>query len=473
MANMNTDTIAAIATPKGQGGIGIIRISGPRALKIAQTLFRTKSKRSRPKDDRAATLNPGQGHRLIYGTLIDPAAQQTLDEVLAVYMPAPHSYTCEDVVEFQTHGGPIILDKVIRLICNNGARPAHPGEFTQRAFLNGRIDLTQAEAVADMIAASSERASQLAAQQLDGRLNTTLRSLIEELTELLADMEACIEFPDDIGEPYDRSYLSSQLTRKLIDPIGRLIQSYAIGRIIHDGLRLAIVGRPNVGKSSLLNALLQYDRAIVTEFPGTTRDTIEAHFAIEGFPVVLIDTAGLRSSNDPVESLGMQKTEATIQTADLVLLVVDATRIGHPQDISIFNQIGDAQVHLVINKIDLISDSQSLQVPPPFNTLQTSTISALHGTAIEQLKTAIGHRCFDQPSPSDESVTITSARHQTALQDAFDILSRSNHALTHNVPEDIVAIDMHQALSLLRQITGDTFDQDLLDTIFKRFCIGK
>lgn len=469
---MKTDTIAAIATPRGHGGIGIIRISGPKALAIAQTLFRAKHNDIRI-GNMASSINAAQSHRLIYGTIIDPHTQNILDEIMAVYMPAPRSYTCEDVVEFQTHGGPVILDTVFRLICLQGARPAQPGEFTQRAFLNGRIDLTQAEAVADMIAASNEHATNMAAQHLSGKLKTTLRMLIEALTELLADVEAAIEFPDDIGEPYDRSYLLTHLTQRLLQPVDQLLQTFTIGRIVREGLRLAIVGRPNVGKSSLLNALIESNRAIVTELPGTTRDTIEAPATVDGFPIIFIDTAGLHQSKDPVESIGMQKTEETIQTADLVLLVVESNHLDHPQDLSIFRQIGQKPVHLVINKIDLVIDPDQLQVRPQFSALTVSSISALHGTGLAQLKTTIRQLCLDQPAPTDESVIITNARHYATLQQILECLQNAQLGLSQGVPEDIVAIDLHQALAFLQRLVGDSFDQDLLDTIFKRFCIGK
>ncbi len=464
---MESDTIAAIATPTGRGGIGIIRVSGMDALAIGQHLFHPA------RNDSDKTLCAANSHRLIYGNIIDPQDQQVIDEALVVYMCAPHSYTCEDVIEFQTHSGPAVLNQVLALVLQSGARLAEPGEFTRRAFVNGRLDLSQAEAVADIINATSTRSLNMAAQQLGGRLKDNLQAIILDLTELLADMEAAIEFPDDVGEPFDRTYLINALQTRILPLIQSLSDSFRFGRIIKEGLRLAIVGRPNVGKSSLLNALLEKDRAIVTDIPGTTRDTVEEVFSVGGLPVLLTDTAGLHRSQDPVETVGMQKTHEVIHHADLVLFVIEATDPAREDDQIIFQQVREKPTLLVVNKMDLADHWSSIALPGSYEVLPWVKISALKGTGMNDLKNNIVSRFSDPQFESAESVTITNARHSSCLISALTQLTEASDSLEQGIPEDLVAINFHQAIAELKKITGEQVDSELLDFIFKRFCIGK
>lgn len=473
---MNNETIAAIATPAGHGGIGIIRISGLDALTIAQQLFRPRS--STPAQagpvsfNNHASFSPAP-YRLYYGYVIDPQNGQVIDETLIAYMPGPRSYTREDVIELQVHSGPAVLQRLLQIITALGARLAEPGEFTRRAFLNGRIDLTQAEAVIDLIQATSDAALNAAVSQLSGRLRNLIEPIITQINDMRAAIEAGIEFSDETGLTWDRENFRDQILRAVLGPLQRLADSYQYGQVLRDGFRLAIVGRPNVGKSSLLNAMILQERAIVTDTPGTTRDTIEAPFYIKGLPVIAVDTAGLRSSEDPVERIGIQKAREALQTADLVLLVMEAGVPFGPDDSTILKEIDRKTRLMVINKIDLVDHLQSPGLPQEIDVASVVRVSALTGEGIVELKEKIADHCAVNDDMGAQDQIVTNQRHKSCLDKAMVSLQRALDAAKSGLPEDIVSMDLLEATDVLNQLMGHGLDSDLLDTIFQRFCIGK
>ena len=356
---MDNSTIAAIATPSGRGGIGIIKLSGPDAVSIATAIFypidskSTANTKKRPPIDEKFS-DPLDSHRLYYGHVVDPESDRVLDEVLLSVMKAPRTYTREDVVEINAHGGPVAVHALLELVLKQGARLADPGEFTKRAFLNGRIDLTQAEAVIDIINARTDKSLHLAAAQIDGRLRRQLESIRDYLIELITRIEAAIDFPEDVEEIVDPPATIKGIKSNTVEPLLRLIQHHTEGNVLRDGFKVAVVGRPNVGKSSLLNCLLQKDRAIVTSVPGTTRDTIEETLNIAGLPVIIADTAGLHDTDDPIESIGIEKTLENVNGADLVLFMVEAHVPPTAEDTYIFEKIQSKPYIIVVNKIDLV-----------------------------------------------------------------------------------------------------------------------
>ncbi|MFZ1983262.1 MAG: tRNA uridine-5-carboxymethylaminomethyl(34) synthesis GTPase MnmE [Desulfatitalea sp.] len=469
---MGQETIAAIATPAGRGGIGIVRISGSHALAAVTAIFRIgPAGAMMQKESAANALKP---HHLHYGHIIDPLNGQTVDEVLLAVMPGPHSYTREDVVEIQSHGGTIIVEKILRFILQRGVRLAEPGEFTRRAFLNGRIDLTQAEAVADLINARSESAISIAAQQLGGGLKNSIQAIVQQMNELLADIEAGIEFGEDVSSDAPEAIqLRTALINNIIAPIERLINSYQSGQLMREGIRLAIVGRPNVGKSSLLNRLIDREKAIVTPIPGTTRDPVEAITTIGGIAVNIIDTAGLHDSNDPVERIGIQKTNETIESADLTLFVIEANQTPAAADNQILRRIKERRLLLVVNKIDLIDASIDIDLPDAYRNLRSVRISALSGAGMAQLKEDIaGFFQNDQMSPKGSSV-ICDLRHKISLEKALEGARHALVGLDEGQPVDIVALDLQRAVTQIKKITGECAGPEVLDAIFKKFCIGK
>ncbi|MDA8140122.1 MAG: tRNA uridine-5-carboxymethylaminomethyl(34) synthesis GTPase MnmE [Desulfobacteraceae bacterium] len=464
---MDIDTITAIATAPGRGGIGIVRLSGPQALSIARKLFHTTAHQL------PESSFDFPAHRLIHGTVADFVSGKVIDEALMAYMPAPHSYTKEEVVELQLHGSPIVLGVVLNATISAGARLAEPGEFTRRAFLNGRLDLTQAEAVADLINAQSESAYRSAISQLTGALSQKIAPIIEALTHVHAEIEASIEFGEDVAVDFNRENLRSLLAIQILPRLHALADSYQQGQALREGLRLAIVGRPNVGKSSLLNTLLNQERAIVTPMPGTTRDTIEAPLIFDGYPIVAIDTAGIHPSNDPVESIGVQKAQETLAAADLVLLVVEAQVPFGPDDSAIWEQAKSKPTLLVINKIDLIPAHQKIAIPPDFESLSIAKISALTGEGIDDLKSRIVQKGFSSIEKNTESVIITQQRHKHCLDKAISLLEQTVDTCQQGAFEELLVMDLQSTIRALNQLLGKEVSTDVLDTIFQRFCIGK
>ncbi len=442
------DTIAAISTPIGEGGIGIVRLSGREARPIAQRLF--------PKQL--------ENRRLIYGHIIDPESADVVDEVLVAYMEAPHTYTREDLVEIDCHGGPLPLQRILELTLRCGARLANPGEFTLRAFLNGRIDLAQAESVLDVVLAKTEASLRLAVQGLGGRLSKPIQEVRGSLMHILAYLTARIDFPEDEVEEQDiaRPLQGAQLM------LQDLIASADAGMVYRQGVRTAIVGRPNVGKSSLLNRLLRQSRAIVTPIPGTTRDTLEEVVNLKGVPFLLIDTAGIIDSVDEVGALAVERSKRAIEQADFVLFVIDASEPLTDSDRQLVDLLGEKTVLVAANKCDLPSRAETDELP----WLQVST-SALTGEGLTDLENGVVNAVLGGRVVTSDAPLVTNPRHKEALLRAKEHLSHAQTAIAEGLPDDFITIDLTAALNALGEITGETVTEDLLETIFSRFCIGK
>jgi len=453
------DTIAAISTPVGEGGIGIVRLSGPDALAILRNIFLRGRKRS--------AIRNLQPYRLTYGHIVDPDTAQPLDEVLVAYMPAPWTYTRQDVVEINCHGGIVPLRRVLELCLRYGARLASPGEFTLRAFLNGRIDLAQAEAVLDIVRAKTAASLRVAVGQLDGRLSNAIRQVRAQMVDVLSWLEASVDFAEDEIPSRDITPDLEEVQERL----ERLLATADQGIVYRQGVRTAIVGRPNVGKSSLLNALLRTSRAIVTSIPGTTRDTLEETLNLQGVPLVLVDTAGITAdAEDVVERLGVERSRAALAQADLALLVVDGSEPLTPADHDIAALLEDKPGLLVINKCDL---PVVIDVDGFLPNLPRVRISALTGEGLDTLESAIVESVFSGQVLASDALLVSNPRHKDALQRAYDhvLAARQTHA--HGLPADFVAIDLTAAINALGEITGETLHEDLLETIFSNFCIGK
>ncbi|MDO8944397.1 MAG: tRNA uridine-5-carboxymethylaminomethyl(34) synthesis GTPase MnmE [Desulfobacterales bacterium] len=466
----DSSTIAAIATPAGSGGISIIRVSGPNAVSIAAALFQpcAGGPENRP-------AGPSfESHRLYYGHIVDPASGRTLDEVLLSVMKAPRSYTREDVVEINAHGGPVAVRSTLEAVLRQGARLAEPGEFTRRAFLNGRIDLTQAEAVADLINARSERSLSSAAAQLEGGLRQEVQTIRTFCLDLLVRLEAGIDFPEDMGELIDARETFAGLQEQVITPLKQLIRNHVQGRVIHEGLKVAIVGRPNVGKSSLMNRLLARERAIVTPYPGTTRDVIEDTLIVQGVPVMLRDTAGLHVSRDPVETLGMTKTLDTSGSADLVLFVLEAHRPLSEEDWRVYEWIRSKPMLIVLNKIDLLNGSAAkAEVPDDWPRERCVRISAFSGQGMEELQERIIQAATGESGLEVAGTVIPNLRQKELLERSLASAAAAANDLENGTAPEFVSINLTRAADGLGEILGTTVKVDILDAIFSRFCIGK
>ncbi|MDW8050872.1 MAG: tRNA uridine-5-carboxymethylaminomethyl(34) synthesis GTPase MnmE [Armatimonadota bacterium] len=457
---MGTETIAAIATPLGEGGVGIIRISGEEAFAIAQRVFRRRS------------CAPLQSHRVYFGSIVDPATGELLDRALLIPFRAPHSYTGEDVVELHCHGSPYLLRRVLEVVWREGARPAQPGEFTLRAFLNGKLDLAQAEAVADLIRARSEAQLRSALALHEGKLSQRTHQLSDALLRILATVEAHIDFSEELGE-LDPSTLAPDI-QALIAELDALLRTARTGRLLREGARVAIVGRPNVGKSSLLNALLGEERAIVTDIPGTTRDTIEESLQIEGIPLVILDTAGLRESTDVVEQIGIERTRRAASQADLILFVYDLTATDRAADLHLLQTLPPKTPKIAVgNKVDLLEQASTAELLPQVHGVVANVqISALTGAGLDALRSAIARTLHLQPI-DEETVVLTHQRHVHAVEQAKQHLQHALEALRAGIPPDLLAVDLRSAWMALGTITGETADEALIHRIFSEFCIGK
>jgi tRNA modification GTPase len=454
------DTIVAIATPPGRGGIGVVRLSGADACAIARPMLRL-----------ANNFEPGRAH---FGELIEPATGERIDEVVATFFAKPHSYTTDDVVEISCHGSPVVLRHVVQMAMAQGARLAEPGEFTMRAFLNGRIDLTQAEAVRDLIESQTLYQAQVAARQLEGALSKRLQPVKQKLIELIAIMEAGVDFAeDDVAVTPDAQVLSRIAAIRA--PLEELLASFAFGKVVHEGLTLAIVGRPNVGKSSLFNRLVERERAIVTATPGTTRDLVSETVAIGGIPVRLVDTAGIRTALDEAESIGVRKSMEALAEADMVLVVLDAS---HPAS---DDEARERDAELVIlasrglavvaqNKIDVANGADS---PPAAPTLAVVQTSAMTGQGIPELRREILRLLGGDSGVQKESGFLTNVRQQKLVEEAIVALDKAAAAVPLKTPHEMVLLDLYAALRPLDDITGATTSDDILSLIFSSFCIGK
>ena len=457
------DTIAAISTPIGEGGIGIVRMSGPEALAILQKIF-AKGKHSNTQYPISNIQSP---NRLHYGHILDPETAEVVDEVLASYMKAPRTYTRQDVAEINCHGGIVPLRRILELCLRQGARLASPGEFTLRAFINGRIDLAQAEAVLDIVRAKTEAGLRVAVGQLEGRLSDQVRAVRAQLVDVLAYLEATIDFEDDEIPERDITPDLEGARRQL----EKLLAHADQGIIYRQGIRTAIVGRPNVGKSSLLNALLRTSRAIVTPIPGTTRDTLEETLNLQGIPLVLVDTAGIVAETENViERLSIERSRSALAQADLALLVVDGSEPIAEADRQIAGLAAGKTAILVVNKIDLPRAGGDFDILPEATRVE---ISALTGEGLEGLEEAIVEVVFSGQVLTSDEPLVSSPRHKDILKRASDHLASAQGAHARGMPADFVAIDLTSAANVLGEITGETVTEDLLETIFSEFCVGK
>ncbi len=459
----DTDTIAAISTPLGEAGISIIRISGRDAINIAGEIFYT-TKRKDIHEIPTRTIN--------YGKIVDPLSGQAVDEVLLSVMKAPFTYTREDIVEINCHGGISASKKVLELVLETGARLADPGEFTKRAFLNGRIDLSQAEAIMDLISAKTDMALTLAMKQLEGGLSKKIHLVRESLLSILAHIEANIDFPEE-----DIDEIATERIRSIIDKsiedIKRLLDTSDTGKIIREGLRTVIIGKPNVGKSSLLNALLEEKRAIVTDIPGTTRDIIEEFINIKGIPLKIVDTAGIRETEDIIEKIGVEKTKEFLHKADLVLIMLDAADQLTKEDIMILKLINDKKSIILINKTDLPQKLDEEKVYKMAGINPVLKISVLENLGIEDLKQQIVDMFFKGELSSQDSIMITNIRHQDLLKKSLIYLKDAKNAVDYGMPMDLITIDIKEAFHKLGEIVGETVRETIIDEIFSRFCLGK
>jgi tRNA modification GTPase len=459
------DTIAAIATPLGEGGVGIVKISGPEAASILRRLFA-------PAVHAFDGLEP---RRLTFGHIRDPGTGDVVDEVLAVTMPGPHSYTRQDVVEIQAHGGIVPLRRILGLTLAAGARPAEPGEMTLRAFLNGRLDLAQAEAVLDVVQARTEAALRVATEQLGGKLSARVRGVRAQVVDVLAYLEASIDFVEDEIPPQD---VVTPL-RAIAAELEEILATADRGLIYRQGIRAAIVGRPNVGKSSLLNALLRGERAIVTSIPGTTRDTLEETVNVGGVPLVLVDTAGIRAeTDDEVERIGVERSRAALERADLALLVIDGSQPLTDADWDIAALIGGKPALVVANKCDLPhlevgADGSTELAEVLLPSVRRLRVSALTNEGIEGLEEAIVELVFGGAVTTADTPLVSNPRHQASLKRAIDHVGAAEGGQLGGLSPDLVAIDVREAVDALGEITGETVSEDLLEAIFSNFCIGK
>jgi tRNA modification GTPase len=456
-------TIAAIATPTGAGGIGVIRVSGSRALPILQRLFRPRRPQPEP-----------TSHKLTYGWLHHPETGSPIDEVLAVYMRGPHTYTREDVVEIHCHGSYLLLQQILAAVLAAGARHAEPGEFTKRAFLNGRIDLTRAEAVLDLLEARTGQGLALAVGQLQGRLQERVEEVRQGLLELRAIIEVAIDFPEEDVEILNPAMLRRQLQERAEAPLGELIGASERGRIFREGISVVILGRPNVGKSSLLNSLLREERAIVTAVPGTTRDTIEELLDIRGIPVRIVDTAGIRETTEAIEEIGIRRARQKVAAADLVLLLVDGTEPPADADRALLASIGEQPALVVVNKTDIAPETHLAACRHAFPGYEPVMLSARTGEGLAALEEAVHAAVVGEPLSGDPAhACVPNLRHEAALRKTLAAVRAVIAGLDGGLPPDLLAIELQGGLDHLGEIVGETTAEDVLDTIFERFCIGK
>ena len=462
------ETIVAIATPPGRGGIGVVRISGPEARAIAEPMLRLSG------------IGELQANRAHFGELVDSATGERIDEVVATFFAKPHSYTTDDLVEISCHGSPVVLRHVVEMVLARGTRLAEPGEFTMRAFLNGRIDLTQAEAVRDLIDAQTLYQAQVAARQLEGSLSKRIQPIKQKLVELIAVMEAGIDFAED-----DVAVIPGEQIRARIsiirETLQQLLASFALGKVVHEGLTLAIVGRPNVGKSSLFNSLVERDRAIVTPTPGTTRDLVSETVSIGGIPVRLVDTAGIRTALDEAESIGIQKSLEALADADVVLVVLDITHMSDAAfelDLDLIEKTRGRARILVCSKADLHTEPRAI-ITKKLSTAEASQnepgvfTSAVTGEGIAELRAAILKLVSGEGAWQQESGFLTNIRHHGLVQNAVTALDAAAAAVPLNTPHEMILLDLYSALHALDEITGATTADDILNLIFGTFCIGK
>ncbi|NMA90518.1 MAG: tRNA uridine-5-carboxymethylaminomethyl(34) synthesis GTPase MnmE [Amphibacillus sp.] len=458
---MEFDTIAAISTPLGEGAIGIVRLSGKDAINIVNQIFS------------GSDLNEVNSHTIHYGKMIDPHTNNMIEEVMVSVMKAPKTFTREDVVEINCHGGIASVNRLLELVLELGARLAEPGEFTKRAFLNGRIDLSQAEAVMDLIRAKTDRAMDVALKQLDGKLSKLIQRLRQELIETVAHVEVNIDYPEyDDVEEMTKSVLLEKTT-DVYQEIERLLTMAKQGKILREGISTAIIGRPNVGKSSLLNTLVQENKAIVTDIPGTTRDVIEEYVNVRGVPLRLIDTAGIRETDDLVEKIGVERSRQALKEADLVLLVLNNNEPLTDQDRQLFELTIDLELIVLINKTDLEERLDKNEVEKLAGDHPVVSTSLIEEQGIDDLEEAIAKLFFEGQLESTDVSYVSNARHIQLLKQALTALEEAQNAIDMDMPLDLIQIDVTRAWRILGEIVGDTVHDSLIDQLFSQFCLGK
>ena len=457
------DTIAAISTAPGKGAIGIVRISGDLAISIASSIYQCGTKQ----------LEEQKTHTIHYGHIVDPKSGEVYDEVMVSVLRAPKTFTREDIVEINCHGGIVAINRVLQLVLRMGARLAEPGEFTKRAFLNGRIDLSQAEAVMDLIRAKTDKSMQLAMRQLDGQLSNLIQNLRQEILNTLAQVEVNIDYPeyDDVEEM--TLQLLREKTQQVLQGIRALLNTASQGKILRDGLKTAIVGRPNVGKSSLLNVLLREEKAIVTDIAGTTRDTIEEYVNVRGVPLQLIDTAGIRETDDVVEKIGVERSRKALKEADFVLLLLNQSETLQEEDIRLLETTKGMKRIILFNKTDLPSKLSTEDIAPYAQEEEIITTSMLNKEGIDQLEEKIAGYFFQGQMNERDATYLSNTRHIALLEKAEQALVEVQNGIEMEMPVDLIQIDFTRAWDLLGEITGDSVQDELLTQLFSQFCLGK
>lgn len=460
-ANFLDDIIAAISTPVGSGGIGIVRMSGTGCIALADTLFHGKKK-----------LSEKPTHTISYGHVCDHKTGETIDEVLVSIMRAPHTYTKEDIVEINCHGGMLVTRRVLQAVLDAGARHADAGEFTKRAFLNGRLDLTQAEAVIDLIHSKTDVSRQAAVNQLEGRLKEEVRNMRNDVIDMIASIEAVIDYPEHDVEEETYDTMEKKAV-DLRDHMEKLLAGADRGKIIREGLQTVIVGKPNVGKSSLLNWFLEEERAIVTDIPGTTRDTVEEYINLDGIPMKIVDTAGIRETGDVVERMGVEKSKTYAKQADLILMMLDGSRPLDQEDKEILSFIQDMPSIVLLNKSDLEQKLSLGELEEFLPKEQILPISVKDNTGFDALISAVKDMFFKGEAAVAEDALLGNVRHKNALLRAKEAMERCLVTIETRMPEDFISMDLQEANYALGEITGDVADEEIIDRIFTKFCLGK
>ena len=457
------DTIAAISTPPGEGGIGIVRLSGDEALEIAEKVYRQGNKR----------LSDQPSHTIHYGNLFNPKTDEKIDEVMVTIMKAPKTYTREDIVEINTHGGVLVTNKVLQTVLAAGARLAEPGEFTKRAFLNGRIDLSQAEAVMDVIRAKTDSAMHNAISQLDGNLSNLISDIRQEILNTLAQVEVNIDYPeyDDVEEM--TSKLMQEKAAEVKKQVEGILETAQQGKILRDGLATAIIGRPNVGKSSLLNAFARSEKAIVTDIAGTTRDVIEEFVNVKGVPLKLIDTAGIRETEDVVEAIGVTRSKKAIEEAELVLLVFDQSQKLTDEDFEMMDLTENKERIIILNKMDLVQELNVDKLLKKVDPKSVISVSVATNTGINDVEQAIVDLFFQGKTGEKDATYISNIRHISLLEQAVDALQEVINGIEFGMPVDLVQIDLTRAWDALGEVTGESVQDELITQLFSQFCLGK
>ncbi|CXV09656.1 tRNA uridine-5-carboxymethylaminomethyl(34) synthesis GTPase MnmE [Staphylococcus aureus] len=459
---MDLDTITSISTPMGEGAIGIVRLSGPQAVEIADKLYKGKH-----------LLNDVPSHTINYGHIIDPESKEVVEEVMVSVLRAPKTFTCEDIIEINCHGGILTINRVLELTMTYGARMAEPGEFTKRAFLNGRIDLSQAEAVMDFIRSKTDRASKVAMNQIEGRLSDLIKKQRQSILEILAQVEVNIDYPEyDDVEDATTEFLLEQ-SKEIKQEINRLLDTGAQGKIMREGLSTVIVGKPNVGKSSMLNNLIQDNKAIVTEVAGTTRDVLEEYVNVRGVPLRLVDTAGIRETEDIVEKIGVERSRKALSQADLILFVLNNNEALTQEDYTLYEVVKNEDVIVIVNKMDLEQNIDINEVKDMIGDTPLIQTSMLKQEGIDELEIQIRDLFFGGEVQNQDMTYVSNSRHISLLKQARQTIQDAIDAAESGVPMDMVQIDLTRTWEILGEIIGETASDELIDQLFSQFCLGK